>query len=668
VEISPSLKFYHHGTVTMGIDERAQVGILSRTITISSGNAGRRGAHTLFLAGSLVHIEGVEGVNLGQDQIARYPFHWHMAGETQGHYIRHSSVRSSIFRCVTIHGSHGITVSDVVTHDNAGHCMYLEDGVERNNVFRHNLITSIKEKKDGERMGSDYGMAVSGFWITAPDNVFEDNVVSGSPGAGYWVHARQGPRGLSSRDAQYRNYRPSGTNLKSFKGNFGIGCDHGFQIEATYYDNYNVPLNDVPESPMAAYAPQSGGKDMAIYLDDFTAHHNRFRGLWARAPVVYVRRGKFSNNMEGIQLATSGDHPSPGSVGYVDDSLIVGWTDNVGNNVFNQWQMWNTERKRSWPRNGIPMVGVALYDGPQVVRRTTFDSWEISPNETPHSAIGTRFHGEFQIASSGAVVDCQFKRTTRRVYVSDRNGDGGKSFNFRLGDGTVLPQWPFYQAPGCNSDASLGLLCPQRYAQMWLIDFENRGGNKMHITRNEHAGTDHRNYELQYQGFHSAGIWRYQPLLSIGAHYLVEFSGRVSGSLALQLNNAEQGESISVAICYPRGTTFRRVSRGLSNRLGGGLLPPINDGSNSNLPALGNRQAVEGGEGYFFDNSRGLLFISVKQRRQRSDYNNFCPNEGCDFVHVEANVPAGAAAECTAAAYSGDSIQVTGGNWLNMKF
>jgi len=676
VEISPALMYYHHGTFSEGVDERAEVGILSRTITISSGSAGRLGAHTMYLAGSTVHIEGVLGVGLGQDQIARYPFHWHVAGNSAGHYIRHSSVLDSIFRCVTVHGAHNVVVQDMVTMGAQGHCMYLEDGVERGNVFRHNLITNVKDKSGGERMGSDYGMAVSGFWITSPDNTFEDNVVSGSPGAGYWVHVRMGARGYSSYAPEHKDYRPNLMNLRSFNRNKGVGCDHGFQIEATYYDHWNVPQNLVPEAPMAAYTPIKDGKDDPIYLDNFTAHHNRFRGLWARAPIVHVRYGKFANNMEGIQIATSGDHPSPGSVGYITDCLILGWTDNIGNNLFNNYQMWNSQRQRSWPRNGIPMVGIAYYDGPQVVSGCSFDGWAVDENETPHSAVGTRFHGEFQVASTNSLSNCQFKNVTHKSYVSDRNGDGGKAFNFRIPDsgmgtprGTVLTQWGFYKAPNCRNDLSLGLFCPQRYAQLWVIDFENRGGNHMSILRSEHTGSNHGEYELNYAGFHSAGIWRYQPLVSVGAHYLIHYKSGMSQSLAFQLNNAEQNEAVNLAVCYPAGTTIKKVSRGYSNKLGGGLLPPIWDGSNQQINQLGNRNAVETSEGFFYDTSRNILFVQVKQRLARSDYNNFCPAGGCDFIHVEASVPNGAVAtDCVNKAYSGDSLQITSGSWLDTKF
>lgn len=674
LDITPTL-YYHHGTITKGVDERAEVGILTRNVVFKGTNDNQKGGHLIFIKGSRrIHLEGIECENMGQDLIGRYPIHFHLVGNHPNSWVRDVSIHRSVFRCVTIHGSHGISISDSVMFSNPGHCIYLEDGIETNNIFSRIFVAKVLEKTTGNRMGSDSGTAVSGFWITAPGNTFIDNVVSGSTGAGYWVHVRNGPRGLSKADGQYARATPNTVPLKEFRDNKASGCDHGFQIEATYFDNGNVPKNDALEAPMSAYVPlKNGNKDAEIYLDGFVAHHNRFRGLWARANVVYVRFGSFSNNMEGIQLATSGDHPSPGSVGYIEDTKVIGWTDNIGNeNLINNFQMWNNDRKRSWPKNGIPMVGIAYYDGPQVIRRCTFDGWKVNPNETPHSAIGTRFHGEFQVASTNALENSNFIDVTYKVHVSDRNGDGGKAFNFRAVDssmgtpkGIVLTDWKFYDSEGCVSDPSLGLLCPQRYGQLWVIDMKNRGGNAMTITRNEHPGTKHSDYSLTYNGFHSAGIWRYQPLVSFGASYLLTFKNNPSDSLVLQLNNGELGDQVGFAICYPPGSTIKNVNRGYSNKIGGGLLPPVGD--STGIPAVGSRDQTKNGDGYFYDQGRGLLVLTLKQRRTREDYANFCPISGCDFVHIVANVAGGSAGDCYNNAYSDSTLQISVGGWLNVR-
>ena len=68
------------------------------------------GAHTATLEGSTWQVSNVELKRVGQaTRIARYPFHWHLAGEdTQGNYIKGAVVRDSYQRCVTTHGTWGI--------------------------------------------------------------------------------------------------------------------------------------------------------------------------------------------------------------------------------------------------------------------------------------------------------------------------------------------------------------------------------------------------------------------------------------------------------------------------------------------------------------------------------------------------------------------------------
>ena len=47
-------------------------------------------------------------------------------------------------RCVTVHGSHNVDVSDNVAYDHYGHCFFLEDGGEMGNKFDHNLGLGTK--------------------------------------------------------------------------------------------------------------------------------------------------------------------------------------------------------------------------------------------------------------------------------------------------------------------------------------------------------------------------------------------------------------------------------------------------------------------------------------------------------------------------------------------
>ena len=57
----------------------------------------------------------------------------------QNLYIKDSSIHDCFQRCLVIHNSNGITVSNNVAFNTYGHCFFLEDGPEMFNVFDHNL-------------------------------------------------------------------------------------------------------------------------------------------------------------------------------------------------------------------------------------------------------------------------------------------------------------------------------------------------------------------------------------------------------------------------------------------------------------------------------------------------------------------------------------------------
>jgi hypothetical protein len=67
-------------------------------------------------------------------------------------------VHSSNWRCVTIHGTNGVYVYGNVGFNIFGHCYYLEDGVEENNVLERNLAAFVHPL---HMAGTTGGQAVS---------------------------------------------------------------------------------------------------------------------------------------------------------------------------------------------------------------------------------------------------------------------------------------------------------------------------------------------------------------------------------------------------------------------------------------------------------------------------------------------------------------------------
>ena len=115
--------------------------------------------------------DGGQAFNLG-----RYPLHYHLAGAVPSSYVRNCSIHDSFNRGLTIHGVHELHAEHNVLVDNAGHNIFLEDGIETRNVIRGNLVMGTRAS--GGLLKSDATPA--SFWITNPDNVVEGNAAAGS--------------------------------------------------------------------------------------------------------------------------------------------------------------------------------------------------------------------------------------------------------------------------------------------------------------------------------------------------------------------------------------------------------------------------------------------------------------------------------------------------------
>lgn len=202
------------------LDERATVGNLSRNIVIQGANDSAWtsqgfGAHVMVMElASKVFVDGVEFRRVGQaGAMGRYPFHWHMLsyrsadgaflGNATGHEIRNSTVSQSAQRCIVVHGTNGVRVVNNICHDITGHAFFLEDGVERDNVFEGNLALKIRRPSNAnlilQHEGDPYLAGSSGFWITNPDNIVRHNVAGDVVGNAYWNAFPTSGVGLSRR-------------------------------------------------------------------------------------------------------------------------------------------------------------------------------------------------------------------------------------------------------------------------------------------------------------------------------------------------------------------------------------------------------------------------------------------------------------------------------------
>jgi cell migration-inducing and hyaluronan-binding protein len=142
------LDYMHFGQITFDVDQRGEVGLLTRNIKIQASADAEEsffGGHIMAMPSSKMYVEGVELHRMGQNlTLARYPIHWHLVGDAQGQYIRNAAIHDTFNRCVTVHGTNYLQVENNVTYNNVGHCFFLEDGIEHGNEFVHNLAIQVK--------------------------------------------------------------------------------------------------------------------------------------------------------------------------------------------------------------------------------------------------------------------------------------------------------------------------------------------------------------------------------------------------------------------------------------------------------------------------------------------------------------------------------------------
>src|SRR6202050_1619610 len=149
ITLDKKLDYMHFGKITFDVDERGEVGMLTRNIKLQASADAEQsfyGGHVMAMVGSKMFVDGVEFNRMGQNMtLARYPIHWHLVGDGgQGQYIKNSPIHDTYNRCVTVHGTNFLHVENNVTYNTVGHCFFLEDGAEHGNQFVHNLAIQVK--------------------------------------------------------------------------------------------------------------------------------------------------------------------------------------------------------------------------------------------------------------------------------------------------------------------------------------------------------------------------------------------------------------------------------------------------------------------------------------------------------------------------------------------
>jgi hypothetical protein len=357
------LQYMHFGQVTYDVDERGEVGLLTRNIRIQASEDAARtyfGGHIMAMPSSTMRVSGVEFTRMGQHMVlARYPIHWHLVGDAKGQYIRNSALHDTFNRCVTVHGTHNLRIENNVTYNNVGHCFFLEDGIETGNEFVNNLAMQTKchptrpcapvnlapngensftnENRQAYRNASISGRdtllpsdnTVSSYWITNPDNTFVGNVAAGSDANGFWLSLPEHPIGQFLDTEISRSIWPRRTKFREFRNNTAHSNYDGFMFDR------NINIENVFGLAGPSYMPKENPADpdsrsVETHFENLTTYKNRNGGVWGRGELHVFRNLKSADNAIGFTHST-GSFGDDLFTSLVIDSLFVGETGNIGN-------------------------------------------------------------------------------------------------------------------------------------------------------------------------------------------------------------------------------------------------------------------------------------------------------------------------------------------------
>src|SRR6187551_1133129 len=385
--LDKKLDYMHFGKITFDVDERGEVGLLTRNIKVQASPDAEQsyfGGHIMAMVTSKMFVEGVELNRMGQHMdLARYPIHWHLVGdEGKGQYIRNASIHDTYNRCVTVHGTNFVRVENNVTYNAVGHCFFLEDGIEHGNQFVHNLAIQIKchpskacvpnnlapNGEVGDRQANrQVSMSakdtllpsdntVSAYWITNPDNTFIDNVAAGSDENGFWLSLPEHPQGQFLGTDIAKNIWPRRTPLREFRGNVAHSNYDGFMFDR------NINVENVFGLAGPSYMPKENPADpnsnsVDALLENLTTYKNRNGGVWGRGERHVFRNLKSADNAIGFTHST-GSFGDDLYTSLVVDSLFVGETDNIGNPVTPEEKAYG----RSLPKRLIPDFPIHAYE------------------------------------------------------------------------------------------------------------------------------------------------------------------------------------------------------------------------------------------------------------------------------------------------------------------
>jgi hypothetical protein len=603
IVLKDPLKYVHWGEGY----ERAEVALLTRNVVFKGDDdtvADEFGGHMLMRNVAIAKFSGIELYQMSQKGIVgRYPLHWHLLNPTdtirpsdKRMYFRNSAVWRCYQRTVVVHDTNGVLIQNNVAYKNGGHMFFLEDGSERMNTFDNNIgISPVPIPVESGRQIVPTDNEPSVFWITNPNNTFINNVAVGGR-FGFWFSMPVHPTGLSK--ARYAwphpEVRPRNTPLAQFENNVAHGQGgNGLEIDnmelpdgttemATWnpklppydtrlcLDGKDIVCTDPTACPKA-YLCRTDAPPVVAHFKNFIAYKVRQVGVWTRAS--YIRMSNFTllDNRRAIDNV-----PGPN---ILEDSLIVGETNNVGYVPSSYWQ--GRSRPDAWNWNSR-ITGFESYDngGPQYLRNVTFKNF-VSANGRIAGALAHLPGSQYIHETRNKYMQITYINSNK-VAIETPKLDGPKSLTFLDIDGTtvgiqngvaggwIVSNETFLTAlvPGCTPQPDWnGYICPffpGGYAQLVVNAYvtSNKGDDAFdhpELFNKDNPITRASFYPLGRKeradriGTFENGPWQYMTNLPVRNGYTIRWPYNIptAQKINLRLESAMPGDWIVVAIPYP---------------------------------------------------------------------------------------------------------------------
>lgn len=302
-------------SISWELDERAEVGLLSRNIKIQGDDTSEEnsyGGHIMCMSESKMRAANIELYRMGQKAIlGRYPWHWHLLQDGgDGLYLKSSSVHRTYNRAVTIHGTNKTEITENVAYDNLGHAYFFEDGNEVDNVMQYNLgLVTRRPAEEDALLPSDIDFTrnMSGpatFWITNPLNKINFNHAAGSDGSGIWFAPHQNANSALHDPNLIPNHIPVPDG--NWDNNVAHSCSHGVLVGPTLFkdDKTQSP------NPNVDYYVANAPSQEVIEIENYTLYKNLI-GAYLRVGqsrrTTTWRNFVIADNYKGDALTWDGD-------------------------------------------------------------------------------------------------------------------------------------------------------------------------------------------------------------------------------------------------------------------------------------------------------------------------------------------------------------------------